>query len=151
MAKGDLTIFEEFALSIGLEKMQLNTDTLKLGLITTAAASVAASTASPTWSDFSASEVSGSGYSAGGATIASNSYVEAAGVGTLDGNDVTWSQNASGFTNARTGIVYDDTPASAASKVAICKVDLGSSSVSLQDGDVTVSWNSSGILTITVS
>ena len=151
MAKGDLTIFEEFANDIGLEKLNLNTDTFRLGLITTAAASVAASTATPTWSDFSASEVSGSGYSAGGATVASTSYVEASGVGTLDGNDVTWSQNASGFTNARTAILYDDTPASAASKCAVCAVDLGSTNVSLQDGDVTVSWNASGILTITVS
>lgn len=151
MAKGDLTIFEEFAADIGVEKLQLNTDTLKLGLITTAAASVAASTATPTWSDFSGAEVSGSGYTAGGATVASTSYTEASGVGTLDGNDVTWSQNASGFTNARTGILYDDTPSSAALKVAICKVDLGSTNVSLQDGDVTVAWNASGILTITVS
>ena len=152
MAKGDLTVFEEFAADIGVEKYQLNTDTLKVALISTAAGSVAASTASPTYSDFSGAEMaSGNGYTTGGATIASSSYAEASGVGTLDGNDVTWSQNASGFTTARTAIVYTDTPASAASKAAICKVDLGSSSVSLQDGDVTVSWNSSGILTITVS
>lgn len=149
MAKGDLTIFEEFANDLGLSKYNLNTDTLKLMLISTAAASVAASTATPTYSDFSGAEMaSGNGYTTGGATVASTSYVEASGVGTLDGNNVTWSQNASGFTTARTAILYDFTHASS---VAICKVDLGSTNVSLQDGDVSVNWSSSGILTITVS
>jgi hypothetical protein len=148
MAKGDLTIFEEFSNDVGLSKHNLDTEVHKLALITTAAASVAASTATPTWSDFSGAEVTGSGYTAGGATIASTSYVEASGVGTFDGVDVTWSQNASGFTNARTGIIYNSTHASS---IAIAKVDLGSTNVSLQDGDVTVSWHTSGILTITVS
>ena len=149
MAKGDLTIFEEFANDVGLSKHNLDTDVHKLMLISTAAASVAASTATPTYSDFSGAEMaSGNGYTTGGATVASTSYVEASGVGTMDGNDVTWSQNASGFTTARTAILYNSTHASS---VAIAKVDLGSSNVSLQDGDVTVSWHGSGILTITVS
>jgi len=150
VAKGDLTVFEEFAKDIGLKLHQLDTDTHKLGLISTAASTgaVVASNASPTWSDFSGAEVSGSGYSAGGATVASTALTEAAGVATFDGSDVTWSQNASGFVNGRSAILYSST---ASASNAICYVDLGSSNVSLVDGDITVAWNASGILTITVS
>ncbi|GAF68789.1 unnamed protein product [marine sediment metagenome] len=151
MAKGDLTVFEEFALDIGSKLHQLDTDTHKLALIQTAAetGAVVATNASPTWGDFSAAEVaSGNGYATGGETVASTALTEAAGVAKFDGADVTWSQNASGFTNARSAILYSST---ATSSNAICYVDLGSSNVSLQDGDITVAWNASGILTITVS
>ena len=149
MAKGDLAIFEEFSAQVGLSKHELNANTLKLMLISTAAASVAASEAAPTYTTYSGAEMSsGNGYTTTGDTVASTSYAEAAGVGTLDGNDVTWSQNASGFTTARTAILYNSTHASS---VAICAIDLGSTNVSLVDGDVTVSWHSSGVLTITVS
>ena len=149
MAKGDLTIFEEFAAQIGLKKHDLDTEQMKLMLISTAAASVNASQAAPVYTTYSGAEMaSGNGYTTTGASIASVSYVEASGVGTMDGTDVTWSQNASGFTTARTAVMYNSAHASS---VAVCYVDLGSTNVSLQDGDVTVSWHSSGILTITVS
>lgn len=151
MAKGDLTIFEEFALDVGTEKHQLDTDSHKLMLISTVAASIGASTATPVYGDFSGAEMaSGNGYTTTGA-VSATTYVEAGGVGTFDGADVTWSQNASGFTTARTAVLYNDTPSSAALKAAICYVDLGSANVSLQDGDVTVSWHSSGVLTVTVT
>ena len=151
MAKGDLVIFEEFASDIGLKLHNLDTDTHKLMLTSVAASTgvAVASNASPSYSDFSGTEMaSGSNYSTGGATVASTSLVEASGVGTFDGNDVTWSQDASGFTTARTAVLYSST---ASASNAICYVDLGSSNVSLVDGDVTVAWNASGILTITVS
>jgi hypothetical protein len=150
MAKGDLTIFEKFANDVGAGYYDLDGNTYKLALISTAAGSVAASTASPNYADFSGAEMaSGNGYSTGGATVASTGYTEASGVGTLVGNSVTWSQNASGFTTARTAILY--TTNSSPANTALCYVDLGSVAVSLADGDVTVSWHSSGVLTITVS
>jgi hypothetical protein len=150
VAKGDLTVFEEFALDIGMKLHELDADVHKLGLISTAASTgvVVASNATPLWADFSGAEVTGTGYSAGGATVASTNLAESGGVATFDGNDVTWSQNASGFSNARSAILYSST---ASASNAICYIDLGSSNVSLKDGDVTVAWNASGILTITVS
>ena len=144
MARGDLTLFEEFAKMLGSENFVFGSDTTKVALFDTSA-SFAATDASPVYS--STNEVSGTGYSAGGATIASPTYTEASGVATFDGANITWSQNASGFTGATSALIYDDTNAT---KMAIGWVDLGSA-VSQQDGDVTISWSGSGIFTVTVS
>ena len=62
-------------------------------------------------------EVSGSGYTSGGTAIAGVTL-------TLDGNvvewvhnDITWSQNAGGFSNGRTFIWYEDTGNTGTSKL----------------------------------
>jgi len=146
MARGDFTMFEEFANMLGSENFAFENggDTFKVALFDTSASFTAAD-ASPAYS--STNEVSGTGYDAGGATLASQSYNEASGVATFDAANVTWSQNASGFTGATSALVYDDTNAS---DMAIGWVDLGSA-VSQQDGDVTISWDASGIFTVTVS
>jgi hypothetical protein len=153
MARGDLVLFEEFAHQIGMKTMNLETDTIKVALIKIAATPTAAS-ASPTYSDWSANEVSGSNYTAGGATIASNTYTEADGDAKFDGGNVTWSQHASGFavgasTGAAWGIIYDD---GATSKSAIGFVELksGSTTVGNVAGDLTISWHASGIFTLSV-
>ena len=57
------------------------------------------------------------------------------------------SQNASGFTDGYWGILYNDTNGT---DMAICFIDLGGP-VSEVDGDITISWNASGIQTVTVS
>ena len=108
MARGDLTLFEEFAKMLGSENFVFGSDTTKVALFDTSA-SFAATDASPVYS--STNEVSGTGYSAGGATIASPTYTEASGVATFDGANITWSQNASGFTGATSALIYDDTNA----------------------------------------
>jgi len=116
MARGDLTLFEEFADQLGSENhvFENGGDTIKVALLTSAA-SMAASATTPTWSDYSANEVadSSSNYATGGATLASQSYNEASGTATFDAEDVTWSQDASsGFTNAYTALIYNDSNAS---------------------------------------
>jgi hypothetical protein len=110
-----------------------------------------AADATPTWGDYSGNEVStAGGYSANGISLAytgATRWAEADGVGTLDADNITISQNGSGFTDAYWGILYNDT---AASDQAIGFLDLGGP-VSEQDGDITITWNASGILTVTVS
>ena len=157
MARGDLTLFEEFANYLGGGftsqtgmDFENGGDTFKL-FIVTSAASVAASATTPAYGDWSANEVSGSNYTATGATLASQSFNEASGTATFDAADVTWSQasgGTSGFTGAYKAILYDDTVTSPADP-AICFIDLGGP-VNNNDGDVTVSWNSSGIFTVAV-
>ena len=99
MARGDLTLFEEFANQLGSENHSFENggDTIKVALFNSSRSFTAAD-ASPAYS--STNEVSGTGYTAGGATLASQSYNEASGVATFDAANVTWSQNASGFTGA---------------------------------------------------
>jgi hypothetical protein len=147
MARGDLTVFEEFSDQLGKESHNFSSDVLKCGIIDNTLTPLA-TIATPTWGDYSANEVATTGgYPAGGETIASVTFTEVAGVSTLDGADVVVSQNGSGFTNGYWTIIYNDTEAT---DMAICFIDLGGP-VSEVDGDITISFNVSGILTITVS
>ena len=151
MATGDTVIFEEFANDVGEEGHKFDTETIKFGIVTSAVTPTAAD-ATPTWSDYSGSEVStGGGYTANGVTLTSG-WAEAGGVGTLQLTSFTLSQNGSGFTNGRWGIVYNDTNASDA---ALGYVDLGT--VDETAGDIVIKFNNAAsgspgnFLTITVT
>jgi len=152
MAAGDITLFEEFAEQIGEEKHDFENDTLKLALIDNVVTPTA-SDATPQWGagsgvDYDDNEVStAGGYTANGETLANVAFDEAAGVATLDADDVVLAQNGSGFTDAYWGIIYND---SATNKDCIGFVELDGP-VSEQAGQVAIRWNASGILTVTVS
>lgn len=148
MARGDFTVFEEFADQLGKEMHNFSSDTIKLGLIDNTIVPLA-SGATPTWGDWSAHEVStAGGYTANGETVPVT-WTEVSGVATLDDNsgDISLAQNGSGFTDAAYGILYNDTEATDA---AIGFMDLGGP-VSEQEGPVNINWHASGILTVTVS
>lgn len=148
MARGDFTVFEEFALQLGQELHTLASDTLKLGIVDGTLAPTAAD-ATPAWGDYSANEVgTGGGYVAGGITLSGVTWTEAAGVATLDDSgNIALAQNASGFTDGYWGILYNS---SAAGSQAIGFLDLGGP-VSEVAGPIAINWNASGILTVTVS
>ncbi len=101
------------------------------------------------WDDVSANEVSGTGYTAGGATLASKTATYDAGTNVikLDAADVTWS--ASTIT-ARYAVIYDDTPATAATKPLIGYVDFVTDQSS-NNGNFTITWDANGIVRVTVS
>jgi hypothetical protein len=152
MARGDFVVFEEFSLTIGLQGHQLETDVLKVGIIDNVVTPTAAD-ATPAWGassgvDYDGNEVStAGGYTAGGETVANNTYTEAAGVGTLDGDNIALSIDAGGFTDGYWGILYNETHTSNA---AIGFVDLGGP-VSEVAGPIAINWNGSGIVTVTVT
>lgn len=154
MARGDLTVFNEFTVSLAEKKINLETDTIKLALIDdTVTPTVDAAT--PMWGggsdeDYDANEVTDAGgYTAGGMEISGPELVRAAAVATFDDDDsnLSLAQNGSGFTDAYWGILYSDT---ATDKNAIAFIDLGGP-VSEQAGPVNINFNASGILTITRS
>lgn len=99
--------------------------------------------------DVVASEVSGTGYTAGGATLASKTltYDSATNVTVLDAADVTW---ASSTITARYAVVYDDAGATNAQKVLLGYVDFGSDQSSTS-GNFTITWDSTGIFRLTVA
>lgn len=147
MARGDFTLFEEFAENIGGGDHDFTSDTLKLGIVDSTLTPTAAD-ASPTWSDYSANEVATTGnYTANGETLTTVTYTEAAGVATLDADNITIDQHASGFTDGDWAILYNATHASGA---AIGFIDLDGP-VSELAGPVQVNWNASGIFTLTIS
>ena len=93
-------------------------------------------------------EVSGTGYTAGGATLASktNTYDSGTNVITLDAADVTWSSST---ITARYAVIYADTGTSSTSPL-IGYVDFGSDQSS-SAGNFTITWDSTGIVKITVA
>lgn len=153
MARGDFTVFEEFADQLGKEIHNFASDTIKLAIIDDTVTPTAAD-ATPAWGassgvDYDANEVTDAGgYTAGGETIPVT-WTEADGVATLndDSGDVALAQNASGFTDGYWGILYND---SATNKNALGFLDLDGP-VSEQAGPVNINWNANGIITVTVS
>lgn len=88
-------------------------------------------------------EVSGTGYTAGGATITTPSVTYTGGTNTFkfDGDDVSWASNT---TTSRYAVIYDSTPGS--SKPLIAYVDFGEDLTPLS-----ITWNANGIVTVTVA
>jgi len=122
-------------------------DTLKVMLITSVRAPVQASDA--TMTDIDDNEVSGTNYSAGGATLGSKTLTLAGGVLTFDAADITWSQSGTGFSTARYAVLYkstgtpgNDTP------VAYADFSTNKGNVS---GDLVLQMDAAGIWTDTVS
>jgi hypothetical protein len=99
--------------------------------------------------DVSSYEVTGTGYTSGGITLSSktSTYDGTNNVVILDAADVTWSSST---ITARYAVVYDDSGASAASKALIGYVDFGSDQSST-NGNFTITWDSTGIVRITVA
>ena len=100
------------------------------------------------WDDVSANEVSGTGYTAGGATLGSKSftYDNATNKWTFDAADVSW---ASSTITARYAVIYVDT-GNAATSTLIAYVDFGTDQSS-SAGTFSVVWDAAGIFTTTAA
>jgi len=149
MAQGTLLTFEEFALFIGKDDTHdLDSDSYKFALLSVIPV---VTLATPVWADVSANEVSGSNYTAGGELL-TTTWLEAAGTATFDATGVpaaSWTQHATGPTNIKAGVAYNNT---AVNKDLVCFVDMttdgGTTPISLVDGDITWTPHASGIFTL---
>lgn len=129
------------------KEIDFNSDTIKVMLL--------ANTYAPAQdthrylSDVIANEVTGTGYTAGGATLAtpSMSYTAGTNVFALDGADVSWSSST---ITAAYAVVYDDTPATNATKPLICYIDFAGD-ISSSGGTFSITWDAAGIATVTVA
>jgi hypothetical protein len=154
MAVGDIKWFAQGLHDLGSKLHNLGSDALKLGLITSATTPTVA-TAVPHFggsgtTNMAANQVAaGTSYTAGGPTLSSVTWTVVSGVPTLRAAAVTVSQDATGFTAARWGIIYNNTNAA---KQCLAYVDLGSDR-SIQAGSLTLDWSGANddILTITQS
>jgi hypothetical protein len=90
---------------------------------------------------------SGTGYTTGGATLGTKTlgYTSGTNVIMFDAADVTWSTST---ITARYACIYDDTPAS--NKPFLGYVDFGTNQSS-SNGDFKITWDTEGVLKITVS
>ena len=129
------------------KEVDWDSDTIKVALLTSAY--TPNQDTHDYYDDVSGSEVSGTGYSAGGNTLGSKTVTYDAGTNVivLDAADTTW---ASSTITARYAVVYDDSGATAASKPLIGYVDFASDQSST-NGNFTITWDATGIVRITVA
>lgn len=94
-------------------------------------------------------EVTGTGYSAGGMTLASKTLTYNSGTKTItfDAADVSWTSST---ITARTAVVYDGTPGSDATR-PLFVYDQSSTDVVSTGGTWAIVWDVTGIATIQVS
>ena len=148
MAAGDVTVFNVHLQDLGRGVHNLETGDISLGLITTSTTPTAATTG-PAWgagvtTNLSTNEVTpGGNYASGGPSIG-GTYSQTSGTATFDVTDVSITSDGSNPTNARWGIIYNET---ATNNEAIGFIDLGTD-VDLSAGDFTITWSGSGVYTI---
>lgn len=135
-------IYNSFKAYIMDGSIDLDTDTINVALVTSSY--TPDQDAHEDFADVT-NEVSGTGYTAGGETIANTSVSidDTDNEGVFDGDDVTW---ASSTITARGAVIYKDT-GSAATSLLICYLDFGSDQSS-SAGDFTIQWNAEGILNL---
>lgn len=128
------------------KEIDFNSDTIKVMLCTS---SYTPDQDTHQYKSSVTNEVSGTGYTAGGATLttASLGYTSGTNVLKLDGDDVSW---ASSTITARYAVIYDATPGTDATRPLIAYVDFGAD-VSSSAGTFSITWSASGIATVTVS
>ncbi len=122
--------------------IDLDTDTIKVMLVTS---SYTPDADTHDYKDDITNEVTGTGYTAGGATLSGKTVTQdnTNNLGVFDANDVTWSSST---ITARGAVLYKDTGTASTSPL-ICYFDFGSDKSSVS-GDFTIQWNSGGILTL---
>ena len=87
-------------------------------------------------------EVSGTGYSAGGASLTSVTFTISSGSLVWDAADVSWTEST--ITSAAAAVIYDDT---LTNDPLIAYIDFGGS-FSTTSGTFQIQWNASGIFTL---
>ncbi len=146
MAAGDVTLFQA-AFEDALENWD-GADTIKCAILDNTTAPTAG-TATPALGDFTEVGTGGS-YTAGGESLGtwSTMVTFSGAVTTIDSaTNPSWAQNASNDTDAYWGLIYNSTQVG---NEALAFVDLGGP-VDMSAGSLTITWNASGIATITIT
>lgn len=135
-------IYNSFKRDIMDGSIDLNTDDIQVALVTS---SYTPNIDTHDNFDDITNEVSGTGYTAGGADLANEAVTvdTTDDEGVFDADDVTWSSST---ITARGAVLYKNTGTPSTSKL-ICYFDFGSDKVS-SSGNFTIAWNAEGILNL---
>lgn len=133
MASG---IYNRFKANLFNKEVDMEADTLKVALLDSSHSFTATNTV---WTDVSANQISGTGYTSGGATLANGAVTEAA-TTKFDADDVSWTSGS--FTTAH-AVIYDST----VSDNLIASIDFGGDQT-VASGTFTIQWDADGIITL---
>ena len=125
------------------KEIDLDSDTIKVMLATSA---YTPNQSTHKYKSAITNEVSGAGYTAGGATLTSKTVGASGLTYTFDAADITWSSST---ITARYAIFYVDTGTASTSPL-LCYWDFGQDEIS-SSGNHTLTLSGSGIFTVTAS
>lgn len=152
MAAGDFKWFAQAIHDLGNKIHDLDNDDWRMGIITSVT-TPAVNTSAPHWGGTGTTNMSTNQVATGGTSytgpivLTSEAWTLTATGAAFDFADITLAQDASGFTNGRWGIVYNNTDAN---KRCLGYLDLGSDR-SIVSGALTLTINASGALSIAQS
>lgn len=134
MASG---IYNRFKANLMNKELDLEADTIKVALLDSDHAFTATHNQ---WSEVSTNDISGTGYTTGGTTLAGKAVTQAA-TTKWDATDVSWT--TASFTAAH-AVIYDDTTTN---DDLIASIDFGGDQT-VTAGTFTIQWHADGIITL---
>lgn len=139
MAAGDIQPFLQYIrdqLDGATGLVDWDTDTIKLCLVGVTATVTTIDTSQRFYTSFTAHEVTGTGYTAGGVQLTGVSVSVSGSYAMQLANAITFTANAAGFTGARWGLVFKDSGVPTTSPL-LHRLDLGTTR-SNQGGDLVI-------------
>ena len=133
-------IYTSFKRDIMNGAIDLDTDTIKVMLVTS---SYTVSAAHTKRSDIT-NEVVGTGYTTLGKTITTPTVTNVSTNGVFDGDDISWTTST---ITARGAVLFKSRGGASSADELICFLDFTTDKVSTA-GTFTISWNASGILNL---
>ena len=128
--------YNRFKANLMNKEVDLEADTIKVMLMDNSHSFTAAD---DVIGDVSANQITGTGYTAGGGTLASKGVTQAA-TTKFDAADLTWS---TGTFTAYHGVIYDVT----ATSNLMISIDFGGAQA-VTAADFTIAWHADGIITL---
>ena len=132
MASG---IYNRFKANLMNKEVDLEADTIRVALYNSSHAYTATDNVYTV-----TNEITGTGYTAGGAALASKAVTQAA-TTKFDAADISWTTAT--FTAAH-AVIYDDTHAT---NDLLCSIDFGGNQT-VTSGTFTIQWHADGIITL---
>lgn len=145
MAAGTVTLYGAAKENIAKALIDLDTDSFVVALL--GSGYTPSVNSDDTWSDISANEISGTGYTAGGSALAGVTVTRSGGTVTFDANDVSWTSST---LTAKYAVIAKKAGGSLAGTdllLAYVELETGST-VSTTNGTLAITWNASGIFTL---
>lgn len=139
-------VFGQFLDHLAQKRIDLDSDTVKVALV---GSGWTPNQDTMDYFDDVTNQVTGTGYTAGGATLTGVTWSYTAGTNTwkFDAADVSW---PSSTVTARYAVIYVDTAGAASADPLIAYVDFGAD-VSSTAGTFSIVWDAAGIFTMTVA
>lgn len=146
MAAGAWTVFNLAKKHLADGVFDLDTNTFKMALTTSAQALAATFVGTSTdcrYADLTNEVASGGGYTTGGKTLTAT-WTQSTGTITFDCDDQAWTSST---ITARYAVIYDNTTANK-NLLCFCLLDSTPADVSTVSGTLTITINASGVFTL---